>query len=189
MTPALSARGTACRRLPLRRRRELCDRRAAEILTKPIPAAAPHRHCVHRQNDRRRRAKHHLLRHAAQRAQILLATLLLLGLAFTLSAHSLIGPGNTHLANDAQSERALAQAREALIAYASGRATTARPSELPCPDTDNNALRMFPATPWRHASGACRAKPWAYPNEKVARKRSFGMRSQTTSRTVPRQPL
>lgn len=73
-----------------------------------------------------------------QRGQIALITVLLLGLTITVSLFSLARSRNPTLDDIAQTERALSEAREALIAYASGRPATNRPGELPCPDTNND---------------------------------------------------
>jgi len=82
--------------------------------------------------------KHHRPWRQSQQGQIILVTVLLLGIIITISLFSLIRPGSVNLEDVAQTERALAQAKEALIAYASGRPATNRPGELPCPDTNNN---------------------------------------------------
>jgi type II secretory pathway pseudopilin PulG len=76
---------------------------------------------------------------AGQRGSVLLLVLLLvLGLACAWLA--LAWPPATHAARDAVTERALAQAREALIAYAVDRpiTSTVGPGYLPCPDLDND---------------------------------------------------
>jgi type II secretory pathway pseudopilin PulG len=80
----------------------------------------------------------------SQQGQIILVTVLLLGLAIAISLFSLIRSSNVTLEDNVQTERALALAKDALIAYASGRPTTNRPGELPCPDTDNDGLSNFP---------------------------------------------
>lgn len=78
-----------------------------------------------------------------QRGQVILATLLLLGLALTLGVYGFIRPNKANLENTEQTERALAQAKEALIAYATGRLGN-RPGELPCPDRTNNGQATSP---------------------------------------------
>lgn len=78
-----------------------------------------------------------------QRGQIILATVLLLGLALTLGLYGLMRPTKVNLENAEQTERALAQAKEALIAYATGRLGN-RPGELPCPDRTNNGQATPP---------------------------------------------
>lgn len=78
-----------------------------------------------------------------QRGLILLVTMLLLGLIVTLSLYSLFRPRNVDLEDAAQTERALAQAKDALMAYAAGSLTN-RPGELPCPDLANNGRAGSP---------------------------------------------
>lgn len=75
-----------------------------------------------------------------QQGQAVLLLLLLLGTVSTLAVFGLVRPKSPNLEDVAQTERALAQAKEALIAYAAGReiAGSVRPGELPCPDTNNN---------------------------------------------------
>ena len=73
-----------------------------------------------------------------QRGQVILMTMLLLGFVVSISLFSLIRPRNPTVDDVAQTELALAQARDALLAYTSGRLTTNRPGELPCPDRNNN---------------------------------------------------
>ena len=80
-------------------------------------------------------SRHHL---RLQQGQVILVTVLLIGLTVSISLFSLIRPRSPSLDVDAQTELALAQAKQALITYASGRATTNRPGELPCPDLDND---------------------------------------------------
>ena len=56
-----------------------------------------------------------------------------------MSLFSVVRPNiNVNLEDTAQTERALALAKEALIGYATGRNVTNRPGELPCPDTTND---------------------------------------------------
>ncbi|MEQ1773192.1 MAG: hypothetical protein ABL891_05345 [Burkholderiales bacterium] len=69
---------------------------------------------------------------------MILITVLLIGTVVGISLFSLIRPRNPTLEDNVQTEQALAQARQALIAYASARLSTNRPGELPCPDTNNN---------------------------------------------------
>ena len=73
-----------------------------------------------------------------QQGQVILVTLLLLGIVASISLFSLIRPRDPALQDGVRTEQALAQAKQALINYASGRATTNRPGELPCPDRNNN---------------------------------------------------
>ena len=87
---------------------------------------------------------HRRPRRGSQRGQAILITVLLLGLILTISFYSLVRPRNVDIEANAQTERVLAQAKEALIAYASGRDATNRPAELPCPDADNNGIADSP---------------------------------------------
>ena len=73
-----------------------------------------------------------------QKGQVILITVLLVVTVVGISLFSLIRPRNLTLEDDAQTEKALAQAQQALIAYASGQSATNRPGELPCPDRNND---------------------------------------------------
>ena len=73
-----------------------------------------------------------------QKGQAILITVLLVVTVVGISVLSLIRPRNVVLEDDVQTERALAQAQQALINYASGRTSANRAGELPCPDTNNN---------------------------------------------------
>lgn len=77
-----------------------------------------------------------------QQGQVILNTVLLLATAVSVSMLGFIQPRNPALAADAKTEQALSQARQALIAYASGQRNNPlpvpRPGELPCPDTNSN---------------------------------------------------
>ena len=74
-----------------------------------------------------------------QRGVAALVLVLLLGLALSVSLFGMIRSHASEAREDtAQTERALALAKEALIAYASGRDASNRPGELPCPDTTND---------------------------------------------------
>jgi type II secretory pathway pseudopilin PulG len=66
--------------------------------------------------------------------------MLLLGIIVTASLYSFVRHDNGMRKENAQTERALALAKDALIGYASARPTdkTDRPGELPCPDMNNN---------------------------------------------------
>jgi type II secretory pathway pseudopilin PulG len=66
--------------------------------------------------------------------------MLLLGIVVTAGLYSFITRDNGIREENAQTERALALAKDALIGYASARPTDKadRPGELPCPDMDNN---------------------------------------------------
>lgn len=78
-------------------------------------------------------------RYQLNRGQIFLTVALLLGLVVTLGLFGLVRPDNVDLERTAQTERALAQAKEALVAYAAARhPDDRRPGELPCPDTTNS---------------------------------------------------
>ena len=72
----------------------------------------------------------------AQRGQIVLGLLVILGLAFGLAFYTFVGPKGSTIERDKITAAALAQARDALI----GRAVsdTNRPGSLPCPDTTND---------------------------------------------------
>lgn len=86
----------------------------------------------------RARRSRHQSTHRAQRqkGQAILFTVLLLGIVMTFSAYSFFRPRDPSLDNNAQTERALAQAKEALIGYAASHAV--QPGRLPCPDRDGN---------------------------------------------------
>jgi hypothetical protein len=73
-------------------------------------------------------------------------TIVLMALVAIASAYRLIRPNNVMLEDNAQTERALVLAKEALIAYASGQQATGthRPGELPCPDTNNDGVTLSP---------------------------------------------
>jgi hypothetical protein len=87
--------------------------------------------------------EHRRWRRRSQQGQIVLVTALLLGLVITVSLFGIIRPNSVNLEDVAQTERALAQAKEALIAYAAGRLAN-RPGELPCPDRTNNGQATPP---------------------------------------------
>ena len=72
----------------------------------------------------------------AQRGQILVAMLAILGIGFGLLIYTLITPADRTLAAERMSTKALASAAAALIGYAAS--DDNRPGSLPCPDTDNN---------------------------------------------------
>ncbi len=110
-----------------------------------------------------RAGNHHLRRvqsgFRSQKGQALLVTVLLISAAVGISLFSFIRPRSIEAQNDARTELALATARQALINYASGRAPTNRPGELPCPDRNNDG---------RDNDGACNTTatqigrlPWA----------------------------
>ena len=93
----------------------------------------------------------------AQRGQILLMTLLILGIGFGAAIYALIRPASLALDAERTTSAALAQARDALIGHAARDAT--RPGRLPCPDIDNNgSAQLYAGTycpselgrlPWR----------------------------------------
>ena len=72
----------------------------------------------------------------AQRGQIVLGLLVILGLAFGMAFYTFVGPKGSTVERDKITAAALAQARDALI----GRAVSDnnRPGALPCPDTNND---------------------------------------------------
>lgn len=72
-----------------------------------------------------------------QKGQVILLSVVLLAIVGAIALFSVIQPRNPALGNNAQTAQALAQAKQALIAYAGARYNE-RPGELPCPDTDNN---------------------------------------------------
>ncbi|MBM3342257.1 MAG: hypothetical protein FJY56_09115 [Betaproteobacteria bacterium] len=72
-----------------------------------------------------------------QRGLALLSIVVLVALALGASLFTLMRPVSVTRQQQAQTERALALAKEALIAYAAGRLAN-RPGELPCPDVTNN---------------------------------------------------
>lgn len=76
----------------------------------------------------------------SQRGQIILSVVLVMGLAISASLYGVVRARHTTLEENAQTDRALALAKEALVSYASGRGSTTRPGELPCPDTDNSGI-------------------------------------------------
>lgn len=73
---------------------------------------------------------------AAQRGYTLMMVLVMIALVTGTLAVTLLSSFGTKLRSDRVTEQALAQAKEALIAYAA--ADPNRPGELPCPDTNNN---------------------------------------------------
>lgn len=77
-------------------------------------------------------------RHRRQQGQIAIITIFFFALIVSVSLFGYVRVRSTGLDDAVQTERALAQARQALIAYASGRPSSNRPGELPCPDTNNN---------------------------------------------------
>jgi hypothetical protein len=84
----------------------------------------------------------HIRRRRLQQGQVILITVLLIATVIGISLFTLVRPRDPVLDDNVQTELALRQAKEALIAYASGRPNGAgavpRPGDLPCPDTDNN---------------------------------------------------
>ncbi len=88
--------------------------------------------CAHRQRHPRSQPRLRL-----QKGQVILLSIVLLAMAGSIALVSFIKPRNPALDNNAQTAQALAQAKQALIAYAGARYNE-RPGELPCPDTDNN---------------------------------------------------
>lgn len=72
-----------------------------------------------------------------QQGQAILLAVVLLAMIGSIAMVSFIKPRNPALDSNAQTAQALAQAKEALIAYATARYNE-RPGELPCPDRDNN---------------------------------------------------
>jgi len=72
----------------------------------------------------------------AQRGFSLMMVLVMIAVATGALAVTLLSSFGTKLRSDRVTEQALAQAKEALIAYAA--ADPNRPGELPCPDTNNN---------------------------------------------------
>lgn len=83
-------------------------------------------------------------RRQQQKGQAVLFTILLLGIIMTFSVYSFVKPRDPILADNSQTERALAQAKEALIGYAAS--NTTRPGRLPCPDRDGNGTADTPCT-------------------------------------------
>lgn len=90
------------------------------------------------------RNRRSMRRPSLQAGMIAFVTLLFLGIVIGISLYGLLRPANVELEDMKQTERALAQAKEALIAYASGRPSTNRPGELPCPDRTNNGQATPP---------------------------------------------
>jgi hypothetical protein len=92
---------------------------------------------------------------SAQRGQIILITLFLFALAMSVSLFGFVSTRNPAIDDDAQTQRALAQARDALIGYAATNGT--RPGNLPCPDrtgtgsasTCGSVARRIGFLPWR----------------------------------------
>ncbi|MBX9810378.1 MAG: hypothetical protein K2Y16_02025 [Burkholderiales bacterium] len=80
-------------------------------------------------------------RGAAQRGQVLLGIVVILGIVFGALFYNFVSPANSTIESDKITNAALAQAKEALIGYASSQRFTGsgeRPGDLPCPDRDNN---------------------------------------------------
>ena len=93
-----------------------------------------------------------------QRGQIIIITVLLVGLAAGFSVYGLSRPRNPVLDDAVQTGRALALARDALISYSlAAVSATSRPGALPCPDrsgngsasTCNNVGRRIGLLPWK----------------------------------------
>ena len=77
-----------------------------------------------------------------QRGQAaLIAVLLVLGIATTVLIYTLATPARITIENDQKTAAALAQAKEALIGYATA---DNRPGSLPCPDVTNNGSAGTP---------------------------------------------
>ena len=74
----------------------------------------------------------------AQRGQAFLLLVITLVLGAAAIFYSLTTATTPEIERDRKTAEALAKAKDALIAYASGRDSTNRPGELPCPDTNNN---------------------------------------------------
>ena len=81
-------------------------------------------------------AAHHSLSSQRGAALLLLVITLVMGAAAVF--YGMSSPTRSDIEKDRKTTLALAQAREALLSYASGRLLTNRPGELPCPDTNNN---------------------------------------------------
>ncbi len=88
----------------------------------------------------RRIAARPLQGHLAQRGQVLLILLAILGIGFGGAFYAFVSPGSSTIERDKITAAALAQAKDALIGYAAGQNTAGsyRPGELPCPDTNND---------------------------------------------------
>ena len=80
-------------------------------------------------------------RRSAQRGQVLLGIVIILGIVFGALFYTFVSPANSTAERDKITNAALAQARDALIGYAAGQKNGAgnyRPGELPCPAVDIN---------------------------------------------------
>lgn len=81
-----------------------------------------------------------LCQRQSQRGQVVIITVFLFFLIFAGSLFGLIRTRDPAIEDAAQTQKSLSLAREALIAYASGRASSQRLGELPCPDINNDGL-------------------------------------------------
>ncbi|MFN7087125.1 MAG: hypothetical protein ACK4N4_10945 [Burkholderiales bacterium] len=80
---------------------------------------------------------------STQRGQVLLGTVVLLGIVLGAVFYNLAGPTGSAIERDKITNAALAQAKDALIAFASGQpfnGPNERPGDLPCPDIDDNGI-------------------------------------------------
>jgi hypothetical protein len=75
---------------------------------------------------------------SSQKGQIIFFTIVLLGAITTYAIYGILSPLDPEAANRAITERALSEAKNALIGYAA--AHFKQPGRLPCPDHDGNGL-------------------------------------------------
>lgn len=95
----------------------------------------------------------------AQRGQVLLVVLALLGIGFGAALYAFISPANSTIQRDKTTVAALAQAKEALIGRAA--ADFNRPGSLPCPDTDNDGTaEIFTGFPANNCPSYIGRLPW-----------------------------
>lgn len=82
-----------------------------------------------------------LQRRSTQRGQVLLGIVVILGIVFGALFYTFVSPANSAAEREKITNAALAQARDALIGYASAQKFTGsgeRPGDLPCPDRNDN---------------------------------------------------
>ncbi len=82
-------------------------------------------------------------RRSTQRGQILLGIVIILGIVLSALFYRFVSPTSSAIQRDKITDEALAQAKDALIAFASGQkfsGTDERPGDLPCPDINDNGI-------------------------------------------------
>jgi hypothetical protein len=108
---------------------------------------------------KRARATGWRARAAAERGQILLALLAILGVGMSALLYTMVTPAPVALERDRAVSAGLAQVKQALIGWSAARGPTdgpnARPGELPCPDMNNDGFEAGSCV-----AGAIGRVPW-----------------------------